>query len=67
MRAIYFCAFIATLHMSASAVRAQTGEFKVLYSFTGGSDGANPMAGLRLGKGGVLYEPSRVLMTESWG
>ena len=27
----------------------------VLYSFTGGSDGSNPIAGVVIGKGGVLY------------
>ena len=37
----------------ASAMQAQT--FSVLHSFTGGSDGANPWAGLTMDRAGNLY------------
>lgn len=44
--------FAATI-MGAPAVQAQT--FTVLHSFTGGADGANPIAGLTEDAGGNLY------------
>src|SRR5664279_632071 len=49
-----FCAvmFAATI-MVAPAVQAQT--FTVLHSFTGGGDGATPIAGLTEDAGGNLY------------
>lgn len=36
-------------------VNSSTGKEKVLYSFLGGADGANPQAGLITGAGGKLY------------
>ncbi len=47
--------FFAAVVVCASAVRAQSTGFKVIYTFAGGSDGAYPLAGLTVGKGGVLY------------
>ena len=44
--------FVLTL-ISSSAVQAQT--FRVIHTFTGAGDGANPAAGLTLGQGGSLY------------
>lgn len=41
--------------LCASAIRAQSGEFKVIYTFTGGSDGGQPRSALTVGKDGVLY------------
>ena len=41
------------LLMAANAVEAQT--FQVLHSFTGGTDGASPSAGLIMDRGGRLY------------
>ncbi len=46
---------IAAMLICASVARAQSGEFKVIYTFTGGSDGGKPRSGLTLAKGGVLY------------
>jgi hypothetical protein len=43
----------------ASVVRAQSGEFKAIYTFTGGSDGAKPASGLTSGNG-VLYGTASV-------
>lgn len=47
--AFCFALVIASTH----TVNAQT--FSVLHKFTGGTDGAYPLAGLTIGPGGVLY------------
>ncbi len=39
----------------------------LLYSFTGGSDGGNPYAGVVIGSGGVLYGTAAVGGTSSYG
>jgi uncharacterized repeat protein (TIGR03803 family) len=42
---------IIAVHIGA----AQTSGYETLYSFKGGTDGESPIAGVILGKGGVLY------------
>ena len=44
---------LALILVFTQAAQAQT--FKVLYNFTGGVDGANPLAGLTMDKAGNLY------------
>ena len=44
------CAFVI-----AATQPAQAQTFKLLYNFTGGTDGGNPYAGLVMDKSGVLY------------
>src|SRR5579863_3941429 len=39
----------------AMAVPAHASTFTVLHTFTGGADGANPLAGLSIDRAGVLY------------
>jgi uncharacterized repeat protein (TIGR03803 family) len=46
-------AVVLTLTLTAIPLRAQT--LSVLHSFTGGHDGAGPMAGLTMEAGGALY------------
>lgn len=41
--------------MLAAAIAAPAQTYKALYSFTGGADGANPLAGLVQGGGGRVY------------
>ncbi|HKD84214.1 MAG TPA: choice-of-anchor tandem repeat GloVer-containing protein [Terriglobales bacterium] len=45
--------FFASAILAKQPVQAQT--FSVLHYFTGGSDGANPIAGVTLGASGTLY------------
>jgi uncharacterized repeat protein (TIGR03803 family) len=60
-RLAIFCLVLLILLFTAETVIAQTptpagsGTFKVLYHFRGGSDGANPYAGVILDKQGNLY------------
>jgi uncharacterized repeat protein (TIGR03803 family) len=44
---------VVTMMMTTPAAQAQT--FRVVHSFTGGADGANPGSGLTLDRGGHLY------------
>ena len=50
-------ALLTALLVVAASASAQTAtpRLKTLYSFTGGSDGGDPRAGVVIGKGGVLY------------
>jgi uncharacterized repeat protein (TIGR03803 family) len=43
------------LFLTLTAPPAQAQTYKVIYSFTGGQDGANPEAGVTLGGTGTLY------------
>src|ERR1035438_417326 len=49
-------ALLTALLVVAASASAQTAtpRLKTLYSFTGGSDGGDPRAGVGIGKGGVL-------------
>ena len=51
--ALVIAIVLALTVVLAQPVQAQT--FKVLYSFTGGKDGANPGTGLTMDKGGNFY------------
>ena len=51
--AVSALAIVMVLIFAATPVQAQT--FTVLHSFTGGGDGANPVAGLTLDRAGNLY------------
>lgn len=51
--AIAFAIVFALTLLTTPAIEAQT--FSVLHNFTGGTDGANPYAGVTVGPGGVLY------------
>jgi len=53
MRTMAPCAIVACLVLLAGQGRAQT--YHVIHTFTGGEDGAIPLAGLILDRGGNLY------------
>ena len=48
-------AFLVLVLATGAATQAQVPTFTVLYSFTGGADGANPQAGLIRDQAGNLY------------
>jgi uncharacterized repeat protein (TIGR03803 family) len=49
-------AFMMVLGLAAMATRhAQAQTFSVVYNFSGGSDGGNPLAGFTIGRAGTLY------------
>jgi uncharacterized repeat protein (TIGR03803 family) len=48
-------AFLLALLMIVLATQLHAQTFTVLHAFTGGADGANPVAGLTMDKGGNLY------------
>lgn len=47
--------------------RTQAQTFKVVYNFTGGSDGGNPLDGLTLGSAGSLYGTTNAGGVSSYG
>lgn len=51
--ALAFCAMFVLTAATTQGAHAQT--YKVLYAFTGGQDGANPIAGLAMDTAGNLY------------
>ena len=53
MATLFLVAIFATGILAAPPAHAQT--YKVLYNFTGGADGANPMAALTMDSAGNLY------------
>jgi len=56
MRMRQLLTIVAVLGISAPLGLAQdSSSFRTLYSFTSQSDGSNPVAGVVIGSGGVLY------------
>ena len=50
---LFFMLGLLLIMLTAERAHAQT--FKVIYNFTGGADGADPLAGLSMDKAGNLY------------
>ena len=62
---ILACAVV--LGLIAAIPQAQAQTFSVLYSFTGGSDGAGPLDGLALDSAGNLYATTNTGGTDNFG
>ena len=56
--AVFLAVALGTLPFAAPPAPAQT--FNVIYSFTGGADGGNPLAGFIIGPQGELYGTTSV-------